>query len=189
MEPDDYPVSFAAADRTSMQGQGRYLRLVRADLVLVVVAAGLGAVGAVVPDGQRPVFAALTAIALIGGLVLKTTLRQRNDDQEWFGGRAVAESVKSSSWRYMLRLEPYEDDQSADARFVQSLAAIQSARVTLGHALPETPQAWEEITPRMRQVRALPLVERRAVYLSERLEDQARWYRAKALANRQAAER
>jgi hypothetical protein len=59
-------------------------------------------------------FAAVAAIVLLGSIVAKYVSKQRSDDKEWFDGRAVAESVKTLTWRYMMRLKPFEYDARHD---------------------------------------------------------------------------
>ncbi|MCV5359976.1 DUF4231 domain-containing protein, partial [Escherichia coli] len=43
----------------------------------------------------------------------------------WYGGRAVAESIKTITWRYVCRAEPFQgDDQVARKDFHHTLKAI-----------------------------------------------------------------
>jgi hypothetical protein len=77
---------------------------------LVVLGALLGALAFLVPKGYAAYFAAVAAIVLLGSIVTKFVAKQRSDDKEWFDGRAMAESVKTLTWRYMMRLEPFEYD-------------------------------------------------------------------------------
>jgi copper oxidase (laccase) domain-containing protein len=69
------------------------------DLALVVLGAALGAIAFLVSKDYAATFAAVAAIVLLGSIVAKYVAKQRTDDKEWFDGRAVAESVKSLTWR------------------------------------------------------------------------------------------
>jgi SMODS and SLOG-associating 2TM effector domain 1/SMODS and SLOG-associating 2TM effector domain 3 len=124
---------------------------------------------------------------LLGSIVAKYVSKQRSDDKEWFDGRAVAESVKTLTWRYMMRLEPFEDDATCDQKFIDELDAIREARSGLQYRVGSQDGSAEQITPRMREVRKLPVEERRDLYVKERLEDQARWYGNKSEDNRRLA--
>src|SRR5581483_4581432 len=80
------------------------------------------------PAGALPVDPSLLAAALLllTGLAT-TTKRQAQADQAWFQGRAVAESVKTACWRYMMRVAPYADDASADAELASVLRRVARA--------------------------------------------------------------
>ena len=189
MEHSDYPALYQAAEDASMGGQNTYKRLVQADLALVVAGALLGALAILVPKDYAAYFAAVAAIVLLGSVVAKFVAKQRSDDKEWFDGRAVAESVKSLTWRYMMRLEPFEDDTTCDQKFIEELDAIREARSGLQFRVGALGEEAEQITPRMREVRQKPVEERRDLYVKERLDDQAGWYGRKSEDNRRLANR
>jgi hypothetical protein len=172
-----------------MGGQNTYKRLVQVDLALVVAGALLGALAFLVPTSYAAYFAALAAIILLGSIVAKFVAKQRSDDKEWFDGRAVAESVKSLTWRYMMRLEPFDDDDTSDQKFIEELDAIREARSGLQYRVGSQDGNADQITPRMHEVRKLPVDERRDLYIKERLEDQAKWYAGKSEDNRRLANR
>ncbi|CAA9374730.1 MAG: hypothetical protein AVDCRST_MAG93-8724, partial [uncultured Chloroflexia bacterium] len=173
----------------SRGGQNTYKRLVQVDLALVVAGAALGALAFLVPKGYAPAFAAVAAIVLLGSIVAKYVNKQRSDDKEWFDGRAVAESVKTLTWRYMMRLEPFDDDATSDQKFIEGLDAIREARSGLQYRVGSQDDSAEQITPRMREVRQMPVQERRDLYVKERVEDQAKWYADKSEDNRRLASR
>jgi hypothetical protein len=167
----EYPALYRAASDDSRDGQNTYKRLVQADLALVVVGATLGALAFLVPRVYAAAFAAVAAIVLLGSIVVKYVSKQRSDDKEWFDGRAVAESVKTLTWRYMMRLEPFEDDATSDQKFIEELDPIREARSGLQYRVGSQDGNADQITPRMREVLKLPVVERRDLYIKERLVD------------------
>ena len=189
VDRSDYPALYRAAGDASRDGQDTYKRLVGADLSLVVLGAVLGALAFLVPGAYAAVFAALAAIVLLGSIVTKFVAKQRGDDKEWFDGRAVAESVKTLTWRYMMRLKPFDEDATCDQKFIEELKAIRKARSGLQLRVGALGEDAEQITPQMREVRQLPVEERRNLYIKERLEDQARWYAGKSEYNRRLANR
>jgi hypothetical protein len=184
-----YPALYQAASDASRGGQNTYKRLVQADLALIVAGALLGALAFLVPTSYAAYFAAVAAIVLLGSVVDKFVAKQRSDDKEWFDGRAVAESVKSLTWRYMMRLEPFENDDTSDQKFIDELDAIRGARSGLQYRVSSQDDNAEQITPHMREVRQMSVEDGRDLYVKERLEDEAKWYAGKSEDNRRLANR
>jgi hypothetical protein len=117
-------------------------------------------------------------------------MRARQDDKVWFDGRAVAESAKTVTWRFMMKVPPFHEDPTAEARLVAQLKEIREARPQLGrHVAATQVLVGLPITEFMRERRAAPLDERRAFYVGERLSDQRSWYARKATQNATASAR
>lgn len=187
----DYPALFLAADRASTEAQCKYARLMRSTLVLLVIGAGLAAASPVF-DSAKPAFALASAICLSLSLAVTTYLKTQKVEQLWYGGRAVAESAKSMTWRYMSGTDPYFvglPPAEGDRKFVSDLESIIKERKQLafgfGGEFAERPQ----ISVPMRAVRSASLEERRSTYLAERIADQRRWYGDQARVNRAARNR
>ena len=189
MKRSNYPALYRAASDASRGGQNTYKRLVGTDLSLVVLGSVLAALGFLIPGAYGAAFAAVAAIVLLGSIVAKFVGQQRRYDKEWFDGRAVAESVKTLTWRYMMRLEPFQDDTTSDREFIEELTALRNARSDLRYKVDTSPDGVEQITPQMREVRQLPVEERRDLYVEKRLGEQADWYAGKSKANRVLADR
>jgi hypothetical protein len=186
---EDLPALFRAADRASAVGQRRYLWLIRLNLALMVLGALVTSVSIVT---VRPVQALAGAAVLSAGIVLSLITRTTAFHKEWYGGRAIAESVKTLAWRYMMRAEPYAGEAHsapADASFIERLRDILQQRRWLGAALVDLDGSADQITDRMRAVRSQPLEARKTTYLRERVEDQQQWYAQKAASNRRTATR
>jgi len=186
---DDYPAVFLAADRTARLAQKKHLWFTGVILGALVACAILGALAGVVPEYSRTLALASTAWAAISFIVtsIRKTLRP---EKAWYSGRAVAESAKTMAWRYMTGAEPYPESLApaeADRKFVADLQSMVKdqgqAALALGSEFSDRPQ----ISPRMRQVRSSPLEARRQVYLIARIEDQRKWYGAKARKSQRVA--
>ena len=186
-----YPALFSAADGTSRTGQAWYTGFVRADLILVVCAAALTAasgIQAVVPPTAAIVLRGISVAMLVLALVARTTNRVRRPEREWFDGRAVAESAKTTTWKYMMRTQPYDgDDSEADGQLLSDFRSLIQDRRALPYATAILTHGGEQITPRMRAVRSMPWQDRRDLYVAQRVQDQERWYAGKAQASRTAA--
>lgn len=185
----DFPDLQQAANRASGSGQRWHLSLAGVELAGVVSAAVFGAAGLISTGATRSSVAVLTVLALLTAMLANLLSQQRRHDKDWFDGRAVAESVKTSSWRYMMHVPPYDDDATCNRIFVQQLVAILNARSEVRHELGGAGATRNQITARMRQIRGLNLEERIAWYLDHRLLNQVEWYSSKAAASRVAAQR
>jgi hypothetical protein len=175
-----FPALYQAADRASKTGQQMSMRLRAAQLLLVVLAALLGAIP--LAYGGLLWGALLAGFAFAAAGLIEATILTVQPDKSWYQGRAVAESVKSLAWRYAVGGRPFSQadpaSNAADAvlteRFQQVLADFETVRI-----LP-TSNAADEITDWMRQVRSSSLTDRRAAYKRDRIEDQRTWYSTKA---------
>jgi hypothetical protein len=153
---------------------------------LVLASAAGGAAAAVAPNSSRN-FSILTAIFLALSLVLMWILKVQRFEGVWFDCRAVAESVKTASWRYMMQVAPYDSgDEGAnlDSKFIKELREIREARPGIDSHLSGFSTGGTEISEYMRKTRGLPLNDRRNFYLRDRLQDQRKWYEDKTRTNR-----
>jgi hypothetical protein len=159
-----------------MKAQRQYLRLIRINLAALLIGA---AAGAAVP--------AVAAIALVAALVATLVTQNKSYERTWYGGRAIAESVKTLAWRYMARAEPFQDgdDANADELFLKRLGQILQSAANLAVQLSSVSGA-DQITAHMRKVRALPLAERRDHYDECRIQDQYKWYSKKSALSERA---
>ena len=186
----DFPALFIAADAASRDGQRGHKRLLRAEIALLLAAALISVIGDVFPTLGGRWERILAALLLVIALALKVATRYSAYDQTWFDGRAVAETVKSTAWRFAMRVPPYAgDDAEADAAFMKDIDAALAARSSLIPHLGHLPAGGQQITAAMRRLRHSPVDERRAVYLEERVANQIDWYAGKSAANGRAAGR
>jgi hypothetical protein len=189
LDPEDLPSLHRAADRVSLDGQQSYMRWIHADLAATAAAAAFGAVGAIGPGGWRRAATIVAVIALIIATILRWVTRVNRPNRAWFDGRAVAESVKTAAWRFVMHAVPYSGDTShAERTFVDRVQAIMAERRDLSLASAETASV-SQISPRMREIRALPFLARRRTYLASRLSDQIDWYSRRGHDHRVAARR
>ncbi len=131
----------------------------------------------------------LAASCFVIALVVEGFLYRAKPERTWYEGRAAAESVKTLSWRYGVGGEPFnvgvdEEKRVADL-FLARLKSLFDVIKDLDLAAPTTSEG--QITPRMREVRALPLAQRKDIYEHGRVEEQQKWYQAKANWNKRCA--
>jgi hypothetical protein len=103
---NDLPGLYQIADNSSIKEQSKYFNGIAWYLILLFVAA----LFAYLSDGKTdPSFKIFATILFLGTLFIMIWLKVYKPDDIWYNGRAVAESVKTRSWRWMMRAEPYID--------------------------------------------------------------------------------
>jgi len=182
---EDLPGLYQSANHASLSAQNVYFTCLRWYLFLLVLAAFVSylrptdAVGALVS-------ASLFLITL-GILIF---IRVKRPDDVWYNGRAVAESAKTITWRWMMRAEPYEDDENIEIvsrSFLNDLKTILDQNRSLSHSLQSGSAVNDPISKKMREVRKLSVAERLLVYVDHRVTDQANWYWMKSRFNKRRA--
>ncbi|PWL16268.1 DUF4231 domain-containing protein [Falsochrobactrum shanghaiense] len=181
----NYPTLFESADAASNRSQWRFLALVRLEYGLLIVTAffSLGW------SDTRAYFAAY-AIVFASSMIVMLYRSIKKPERTWYQARALSESVKTLSWRFAMRAEPFDDAKSSDARrdFRDLLSDVLKANHSIGDALSGLELGGEQLPSAMQEMREKKLEERRAFYLLHRITDQQVWYQKKAKANSSAAQ-
>jgi hypothetical protein len=182
MQEYDYPALYRSANHLSLESQSSFFRALKFHLTLLVAAAALSIV--TIPHWS---VATLQLIVLLGALSLSIFLFAKRPDRYWYAGRAVAESIKTVTWRYVSRAEPFEaDDYSARSDFQHTLQAIVNQNQDVAESLTLY-LAERQVTSAMESLRGSALLERRRTYEKHRIDDQLNWYANKAKFNRRRA--
>ena len=182
---DDYPSLFKVADKYSIEGQKRYLQWIRFDLLLLVLAAIISIFNFDNVEYQRIVYI-LVALFFFLGLLVNIFIKISKFEDDWYIGRAIAESIKSLTWKYIIRGEPFGSQLSqidVDKKFENILSQIFE---TNGKFLKDV---FEEdnrknISEEMKEIRASDFENRKQVYFEHRVKNQFSWYKNKALYNK-----
>lgn len=167
-----------------MNAQKMHFLVLRTKIATLLM---IAAIASVTWNGERNVrilVAVVSAIFIVVSMTLNAFMDIKKADQTWFSSRAIAESVKKESWRFMMKTEPYEDtisDSVAEERFLDRMKEIisrqpRALQSELGSKLDERAM----ITEYMRQVRKRSFEDRRACYTKERIHNQKLWYTTKA---------
>jgi SMODS and SLOG-associating 2TM effector domain 3/SMODS and SLOG-associating 2TM effector domain 1 len=180
LAPEDFPALHQSASHQSLRAQKSFLLWFKIRLAGIVLAAVGGAIGWTM--GRINIGGAIAFLAFAAALAAELILATRRPERTWYEGRAAAESAKTLAWRYMMHGQSFEtNDSNADTTF---LAEVKGLLHDL-EALPVHVLAPHQlqISAKMRDIRALPFEQRRAVYLSQRIQDQEDWYAKKAAWN------
>lgn len=181
MKSEDYPALYRAADAASTHAQSTYLDGTRLYGVLTVVAAGLAAYG--ISSRGAAIWAALF---FLSGLFLSIYLAFKQLENAWYRARAVAESIKTATWRFMMHAEPFNVASVTAVRqeFRSLLGNIIREHKDLGGELGGSVATQDQVTPEMLRVRELPWETRLQIYIVDRIDEQRGWYARKSHDNR-----
>ncbi len=188
MNRADYPRTYQEAGRLSAVKQKLYKRLTIANLLLLAAGAALAILAILIPPISRGLVS-LSAACILAAVVIWLVLGVGRPDNEWFDARSVAESMKTMTWRYLMKADPYGQsisDVEAEKLFLAETKQILQQKQKVAAQL-ECPTGQKEITTFMREFRAATIENRLALYLEGRVRDQKTWYSDKAKLNRSAA--
>ena len=178
---NDYPGLYGDADKSSNVMQTRYLRLIKAEYSLLVVASGMS-----MGWNVGPIFYVFNALVFLLAVAILLYRSSKKPEQEWYRARAVAESIKTSTWRFMMRAEPFENAESLQepkAKFRNFLKEIIKADKPIYSGSNSLSAAEDQVTRKMEEIRTWNLDRRKELYRKERIDDQRRWYAKKAKSN------
>ncbi|WP_082202858.1 DUF4231 domain-containing protein [Ottowia sp. oral taxon 894] len=182
MKEQDFPALYRSADKLSLDSQKHFFRILKVHLVVLVAAAVLSAIN--ITDKWVYVLQLLVLIAALGCSVYLCGVRP---DRYWYAGRAVVESVKTITWRYVCRAEPFQtEDAIAKNNFKQSLKTILDQNHDVCSKLTDYSNQ-EQFTSMMQEMRSSSLDNRKNNYCEKRIRDQRDWYAKKAFFNKKRA--
>lgn len=187
------PRLFHIVDRGSIQAQSMHLRYFRWSLVLLVLAASPALIQAlsahfidpaqtVILENVSRISALLAAIFFAGTLIANFMIRLRQHDRDWYQGRALAESLKSIAWKFIMGAEPYprDNDSESERRFLADFQEILSAAPKLSARAGLDEVHSPRITPSMQAIRKDDFPRRQEMYAKFRIDEEWRWYSGKA---------
>ena len=185
MEHSDYPALYLDADAGSNGYQAKFLRLLKGEYFALITAAFLSlnfAGGAV----YHIFYAALFFV----GLILLIVRAQSKPEQWWYRCRALAESVKTLTWRYMMHATPFDKDEAKSKIILRDeLHEMFRQNSETAKQITSDWSGNEQITATMKKVRGMRRSERMGFYLTHRVDEQRRWYKTKSKLNRDSSKR
>lgn len=153
-------------------------------MVLLAIAAAISVINSPCPD-----VAIFQAVVLIGALGSAIYLYFVRPDRRWYSGRAVAESIKTITWRYVSRAEPFDNEDEIDRHaFGLKLKAIVDQNKDIAGLLT-THLDGAQISDEMERLRQTSVAERLNYYRTYRIVDQQTWYAHKSNTNKRMVDR
>lgn len=182
MQTTDFPGFYQSADKLSGDAQKHFFSALLGNLALLVMAAVVSVI-------NYPHWGCAVAqvLLLLGALASSVYLAWKRPERVWYSCRAVAESIKTMTWRYVSRAEPFDKNDSADRQLLLD---------RLNEVVRQNPGVSEKsishisappITVTMKQLRAGDFPTRCDTYIKFRINDQLEWYKRKAEFNAKAA--
>lgn len=181
MNNEDWPALYRSADQSSNSAQKTYLSLIRLQYAVLISAALFS-----VFIGDHVGWNIAYVLSLFLSSIFLVYLATSKPEQSWYKSRALAESVKTATWRFMMRADPFEDQtnvHSVKGEFSSFLQDILKANNDVGESVKRKPDGGPQITVTMLKFRALPIGDRVQRYMRERVEEQRTWYVKKSTEN------
>lgn len=193
------PETYVSADRKSISAQRLYRWTVGGEQALLILAALAGFTPAFLSLFSGDLGAMLAPLvgyaeivvtaALAGTVAIRVFRTSNHPDVDWFDARILAEEVQSQSWRYAMGAQPYQassaspDEGISSALELKFMEQIEQLRQGSSVALDtlSDKQNVKQLTDALKKLRDSDLKTRMDVYLRDRLADQAKWYRGKAV--------
>lgn len=187
MKYNDYPCSFKTSDETSLSCQKTHIVSSVVHFGLLILAALFSSFTFDVTSSSYKTSVWGIIITLFLALILKLVMKIVGWDKQWYDSRAVAESMKTVTWRFIIGAKPFglENQQDiVDKKFVEEVNSIIKSRPSIQQAMSTCLASGKQISDRMREIRKITdIEEKKKIYLKGRVEDQKNWYSRKAKYN------
>jgi hypothetical protein len=186
LKKTDFPGTQQAADKASDKSQRYYINLIQSNLVIGVLAALITIYN--FEQEQPKIYVYVVSLSLlILSLSLTILIKYLKYEDLWYQGRALAESAKTLTWRYVTCSENFESalpQHSVQVSFIGSLQTLQTKFPDLVAFMDTDLLQKPSITQEMNSIRNLSWERRLKKYLEYRIKDQVDWYSKKAKFNK-----
>lgn len=182
MKSEDFPSLFLAADRLAAKAQSSYKICMGIMLGSLILAAGLinlTTYGLLKEVLLRYSILGTMMIAIGSGLLLLW----KNYEGLWYQGRAIAESCKSLTWRFISRADHITGLDPLSA-YLDRFKILSTFYPKLAPTLKVHGSRENIFTDQMHTLRQAHFTDRKNYYLEHRLRNQIHWYQQKATSNR-----
>lgn len=184
MKQEDYPALYQSASDQSKRAQNAFYSAFLSHMGLLAIASAISVINSSCSE-----VAIFQAVVLIGALGCAVYLYLVRPERHWYSGRAVAESIKTITWRYISKSEPFNSSDVMDSHnFRLKLKAIVEQNKDVAGLLT-THLDGIQISPEMNRLRQKSATERLEYYKTYRIVDQQSWYASKAGINRRLVNR
>jgi hypothetical protein len=186
IKDNEYPNYFQAADTLSKKAQKTYLRFVKFDLCAMVIGSALAIYNYQSHDSRMFVYI-ISGVLLLIATILTLVLKSVKYEDSWYLGRALAESCKTLTWRYMMCSESFEhtlSTQQANQAFSKRIKEVADEFKDLNKEMNARLINKPVISDKMKSIRVMNTQERKDYYVQFRIEDQKEWYADNAAKNK-----
>lgn len=186
MLESEFPNYFQASDKASIEAQSTYLNIIRIDLISMIIASALAIYNYQQVESKLYVYC-ISGFLLLLSLILTIILKSKKYEDTWYQGRALAESCKTLTWRFVTCSELFENtipEIEVKERFIERLKELSEEFKDLRNSLNSKILNLPVISNKMIELRKLGTLERKQNYIANRIENQKKWYSEKAEFNK-----
>jgi len=186
MKEKDFPNYYIAGDQASLLAQKLYTRYVRLDLLLMIFSATLTIYNFQSEESKKLIYI-ISGIVMLIAIIFSLVIKNKKYEDIWYRGRALAESVKTLTWRFVTKSEYFDNsltEEEAELRFNQRIRELRDEFKDLHSFLKAKNLSLPIITDEMKKNRNLDLIGRKEFYLKNRIDNQINWYSDKADTNK-----
>ena len=175
----DYPHLYEITNERSAKNQRYFLNGIRAEYALLIFIAVNSSLSYMEKYSVNLVlFVLLIMLLLVRNII--------NFEQKWYKYRAVTESIKTTTWKFAMKAEPFNGSEEInDAK--QYIGYIRNIIKDSKYAIKtETLKNLEGDTFSicLKSIREMNYEQRRDLYVEQRIEEQRTWYAKKSVFNK-----
>ncbi|MCM3667913.1 DUF4231 domain-containing protein [Mesobacillus maritimus] len=174
------------ANALSICSQKRYIIAFRWSLIPLIIIALISTLTGIINDNKSAIFTLnLISIALILTSIIATFIVHRSNLQKlWYDGRAVSESLKTMSWKYVCDISKGDVDEQLSSFSQDAWRILNNHSEVYLSILRKTTTSPELISNEMQQIRSWDWQRKHREYLQQRILEQLKWYGMKANGNK-----
>lgn len=176
----EFPALYIAADAASNSAQSTFLRAQQLNFVLLIG----GSVCALLEPSRE--LAITSAVFFLASLVVYAYIQQLDFQAIWYRSRALAESVKTATWRLVMGAQPFDqiDESVRLEKFRQLLSELLRQNQGIGKHLVGEWSSADQVTPTLLHAMRADFHGKKQAYLTDRIDDQRQWYTSKSVSNK-----
>lgn len=181
MEEKFYPLLFKIADAKSKKSQNTFIRL-NIFILLLLILSSIASIFTIIPKNVI----IFSTFCLILSTVLNIYILFFRPEKSWYEGRAIAESVKTLTWKFITNTKPFKKSltpEKVENIFNENLKKIIGQRrdfyILIGQNYPDGSMISDE----MISIRNASFEIRKKKYIDDRIQDQMDWYSSKSKQN------
>jgi hypothetical protein len=183
MKEVNFPALYRAADAASNTAQSTFLKAQQLNFVLLI---GGAACALLEPTRE---LAIVSAMCFLASLVVYSYIQQQDFQAIWYRSRALAESVKTATWRLVMGAQPFdqEDESVRLETFRQLLSELLRQNQGIGKHLVGEWSSADQVTPALIDTMRAGFDVKKQVYLIDRIDNQMQWYTTKSVSNERSS--
>lgn len=177
MSEKNFPILFKIADDKSKSSQNKFININLSILILLILSS-LSSI--FTKDISAPnSLVVFCTFCLVISTILNLFILFFKPEKKWYEGRAIAESVKTLTWKFITGTKPFDlslNSKEYQILFNENLKKIIGQKkdffVLIGKKYPNENMISQE----MIDIRELDFESRKTIYLEERIQNQINWY-------------